>query len=211
MYLNARTLAGLGSTPPPKISDTKKNTIADPNTTLEVDGSKKGRESDWTCNDWVLFHKAILQWFKEGRLASKIKYPNDQALVLANQVFRQHWDRASWTLTRCGYTSDFSTYFKSVGLSDILNFAQKAVAKGKETAAAVGNSGAKTLVNTVDTAGQIVNNVGGGIANIAGAAKYILPVAIGGVVIFVGVYAYKNFIKGNSRISVPTPGGVVQV
>ncbi|HEY8936697.1 MAG TPA: hypothetical protein VIM65_15820, partial [Cyclobacteriaceae bacterium] len=113
-------LSGLGESPP-LIYSIKTNRIAEPDTTLEADGAKKGRAASWTCNDWVLFHKAMVTFFMQGRFASKIKYSQKDAIANANQAFRQHYDRASWTLSRCGYTSDFVMYFKSVGLNDLFN------------------------------------------------------------------------------------------
>lgn len=199
IQFSERTLMGLGDAPP-IISYTKTNKIAEPDTTLEADGSKKGRKVDWTCNDWVLFHKAMVKFFMEGRFASKIKYSQADATANANQVFRQHWDRASWMLARCGYTSDFVAYFKSVGLGDLFNLLQKGVDSGKTTAAKVATSVSNTAVNVIDSTGKIIDNVGGGISNITGMAKYLVPVTITGVVLIAGTYVYKNYIKGNSRV-----------
>ncbi len=206
LKLNEHALLGEA---PPLIASVKTNAIADPNTTLEPNGIKKGRKLDWTCGDWIIFHKSILQWFKEGRFSSRRKYPPAEALIVTNQVFMQHWQRASWTITRCGYTADFAAYFTAVGLrNEVLNILQRTVDSGKDKTAKVVDSVTNTGVNLVDSAGNIVNNAGAGINSVVGLAKYILPVTITGVVVFAGAYVYKNFIKKDNRFKVATPTGV---
>jgi len=196
----------LGVSIVPVIFDTHTNDIAQPNYSLRHKGEVK-----WECNDWMIFHKGLVKWFKEGRFKSKIKYQEKDAIAKTNEVFVGHWSRASWTLAKCGYGSEFHTYFTRVGLNSIFSRVQDfSVAAGDKTSKIV-DSASNTLVNTVDNTGKIIDGATGTLSNFTNLAKYVVPVAIGGVVLFVGAYAYKNFIKGNSRISIPTPGGVVKV
>lgn len=201
----------------PVIFDPKTNKIAQPNTSLAHKGEIK-----WTCADWVVFHKGLVQWFKEGRFQSKIKYSAEDANKQANQVVTQHWERnATFTssLKLCGYGSAFYNYFVSVGMSDVVtSFLQRIANTGVKFAEGtadnvtkVATSAQKSLVNVVDSAGNVVTSVVDTAGSVASTAKYVLPVLIGGVVLFVGAYAYKNFIQGDGRISIPTPGGVVKV
>ena len=74
---------------------------------------------DWKGSDWMLWHKLLLQAFKNGSFASGIKYTPDKALELTNQVFLNHWNKtASFKVANFGgYSSDFFTYFKSFIIS----------------------------------------------------------------------------------------------
>lgn len=212
------TVKGLSGTTVPVIFDTKTNKVAQPNTSLTL----PGKEVPWECADWVVFHKGLVQWFREGRFASKIKYSEADAIKNANQIVTQHWERnATFTssLRLCGYGSAFYAYFVSVGLGPVVtNILQKIANVGTkitettlDTTVKVVDSAGNSLVNVVDSAGNVVNNVVDTVGGVAGMAKYVVPVIIGGVVILVGAYAYKNFIKGDSRISIPTPAGVAKI
>lgn len=188
---------GLGNQPP-LLYEEKSGAIAQPNTSL----SQKGVTVTWDCNDWMLWHKFLIKLFMKGQVASKIKYPQDKATELANQVFKQHWTKASAALTRCGYTAEFYQYFNQVGLSDIFNLAHRTANSAVEKGGKIVDSVSTTFVNVLDDAGEVVTGVTGTVSNVAGMAKYAVPVLIGGVVLFVGAYAYKNFIKGDERVQV---------
>ncbi len=211
-----KKVSSLGITIVPVVYDPKTYKFAQPNTSLAHKG-----EVVWGCADWMIFHKRLVEGFIAGRFASQKKYTKEQAIELSNQVFRQHWERNATffsSLRACGYASEFFSYFKSVGLNDVLNAFQqvanigtKAIDTVATSTTKVIDSSAKTLVNVVDDTGRVVTNLTDGAGNITQLAKYAIPVLIGGVVIFVGAHAYKNFIKGDGRISVPTPGGIIKV
>lgn len=192
-------LLTLGKTPPLvfMVKDGK-GYIANPNTSL----SQTGATVTWDCNDWMLWHKSLIKLFMGGYTTSAIKYTQEKAIELSNQVFKQHWTKASAALTRCGYTNDFYQYFNQVGLADIFNLAHRTANSAVEKGGKIVDSVSTTLVNVVDDAGEVVTGVTGTVSNVAGMAKYAVPVLIGGVVLFVGAYAYKNFIKGDERVQV---------
>ena len=178
----------------------KTGKIADPYTTLEADGSKKGKEYEWTCNDWITFHKTLVVWFKAGRFAPG-PYTQANALERSNDIFKQHWyaPKTVWQNTKllgCGLDYDFVTYFNSVGLKSLFNSAQKIIQGGKDTGGDLLEIASDTTKATAKALKTGVDVVG----NTLGVGKYIVPVAVGGVVLLVGAYLYKNFIKGNSRI-----------
>lgn len=190
-------LYGLGNQPP-VVYDEKSGAIAQPNTSL----AQKGADVPWDCNDWMLWHKALVKMFMKGQVESGIKYTSEKATELANQVFKQHWTRASAALTRCGYTSDFYQYFNSVGLASIFNLAHRTANATVQKGSKIVDSVSNTLVNVVDDAGEIVTGATSTVSNVANLGKYLVPVAIGGVVLLVGGYVYKNYIAGNARVQV---------
>ncbi|MCZ8355477.1 MAG: hypothetical protein O9340_12120 [Cyclobacteriaceae bacterium] len=209
-------LQGLGDKIIPKIYDQKTGKFADPNTSLAHKGKVK-----WDCNDWVKFHQSLVEAFEKGTFASKIKYKKPEAIKQANKVFSEHFNKHNGWLSleeRCGYSYQFSTYMDSVGLSHFITLPAKAVNATRRTVMKVIDSGEKisaktadTLVNTVDNTGKAIVNVSEGVSNISNVGKYLVPVAIGGVVLFVGAYVYKNYIKQDKQFAVPTPGGIVKV
>jgi hypothetical protein len=208
-------LNGLGKTTP-IIYDPKRNKWALPNTSV---GHNK--KVDWNCYDWMKFHQLLVEWFEKGKSPSGIKFSKPDAIKQANKIFLEHFNKqnvlGSW-LDLCGYKGQFASYMTSVGLQDIITtFAKgynalfRTAEKGIDSVEKVANTTANTLVNTVDNAGKAVVNVSEGVSNISNVGKYLVPVAIGGVVLFVGAYVYKNYIKGDNQIAVPTPGGVMKV
>lgn len=203
-------ILGLGAAPP-KIFDYQTNKIAQPNTSLDRSG-----EVAWNCSDWKTFHQGLVQWFMEGRFQSKIKYSQADAIAQANKVFSTHWENNAGffsSLRSCAYDSTWYAYFKSVGLTQTINIFQeianagtKVVTKTADSTVKVHSAVTDAVVGTAQSAGKslvnVVDNAGGIVSNVTGMAKYVGPVLIGGVVLFVGTYAYKNFIKGDERISV---------
>lgn len=189
---------GLGQPPLVFMVKDGKGFIANPNTSL----AQTGVTVKWSCNDWMLWHKSLIKLFMGGYTTSKIKYTQEKATELSNQVFLQHWAKASVLLTGCGFSEDFYKYFNSVGLASIFNVSHRLKHGAIDKGTKVVDSVSDTFVNVVDDAGDIVTGVTGTVGNVAGMAKYAVPVLIGGVVLFVGAYAYKNFIKGDERVQV---------
>jgi hypothetical protein len=151
--------------------------------------------SDWTCDDWMIWHKQLVQAFQNGSFKSGIKYPKDQAIGLANQVFIQWWkDVVSWfsyNYSFCGYGSDFLNYFKSVGMTDHISAVAGTVTPIISSAPKVADSAAKVVENTAKAA-----------ENTTSVAKWLVPTIVVGGVALVGVYLYKNYAKGNKRVKV---------
>lgn len=155
--------------------------------------------TDWTCAQWMMWHKDLVRAFEAGLFASKIKYTHEAAIQNANDVFRIHWDKNSkWynSLQFCGYSSDFFDYFKSVGLTDILSYFQGIITPA-----------ASTAVNVTSTAQSVVENAADTVANTTSVAKYAVPLLVGGLAIGVGYYVYKNYLKGNKKVKVGPLGG----
>lgn len=213
LELDARALQGLGEIA--IVYNPVNGQLAVPNRSLSTK-----KEVKWGCEEWLAWHKAMVDKGIRGTWGSKKKFTKAQAIEIANKAFRQNWANSSgyWNSLSCGYTSEFFNYFKSVGLSDMLNIFQagknslvNVASKGITTSENIANSALTTADNVVKSAGNAITDTAEGVSNITGMGKYIVPVIIGGVVLFVGVYAYKNFIKGNERINIPTPGGIVKV
>jgi hypothetical protein len=208
-------LQGLGKTAP-VIYDPKTNKWALPNTSV---GSSK--KVDWDCYDWMKFHQLLVEWFIKGKSPSGIKHSKEEAIKQANKVFLEHFNKNNTFfsgLDTCGYRGQFASYMTSVGLNDVIttlakgyNALFRTAEKGIDSAEKVATKTADTLVNTVDNTGKAIVNVSEGVSNISNVGKYLVPVAIGGVVLFVGAYVYKNYIKQDKQFAVPTPGGIVKV
>jgi hypothetical protein len=193
-----RSLAGKAV---PVIFNYQTNKIAQPNTSLSL----PGKEVIWSCSDWMNFHKGLVKFFMEGRFKSKIRYAKPQAIEQANQVYMQHWERNAnfWSSLRmCGYAGEFYSYFKSVGLTDVLSILQAIVVPTTNTTVNVVDTTTRTIEKTADAAGKTIVNAGDALANTTGIAKYAIPVAVGGAVFLVGAYLYKNYVKGNKRVKV---------
>jgi hypothetical protein len=151
--------------------------------------------SDWTCDDWLIWHKMLVQAFMNGSFASRINYSKDEAIKLANQVFIQWWkDVVSWYSSNysfCGYGSDFLTYFKSVGMTDHISALAATITPIVSTAPKVAESAAKTVENTAKAA-----------ENTTAVATWIVPVVVVGSVTLLSYFLYKNYAKGNRRVKV---------
>ncbi|MEK9157684.1 MAG: hypothetical protein AAB638_00690 [Patescibacteria group bacterium] len=188
----------------------KTNKIAQPNTSLTTKTAVT-----WTCADWLVFHKGLVKWFTEGRFASKVKLAPEAATIKANEVFKGHWDRnASTLLTRCGFGSEFFGYFNTVGLFSIFNLTHRTANAGVEKVSKIADNASTSLVNVLDTAGKVGESAAGAVkggvdtvSNVAGLAKYIVPVGLGVTGLLVVAYVYKNYIKGDSKIEDLTPAG----
>lgn len=78
---------------------------------------------DWSCEDWVAWHKDLLAAYQDGRLAS---YDYEKALTETNRVFAYHWKESAGFSKQfwgsCGYRSGFYNYFRSVGYTDHISF-----------------------------------------------------------------------------------------
>ncbi|MFN9500890.1 MAG: hypothetical protein ACK57K_06180 [Chryseotalea sp.] len=208
-------LQGLGKTTP-TIYNPKTNKWALPNTSVGYN-----KKVEWDCYDWMKFHQLLVDWFEKGKSPSGIKFAKPEAIKQANKIFLEHFNKNNTFfsgLDTCGYRGQFASYMTSVGLKDVITTiakgynalfrsAEKVIDAGEKTVTVASD----TLVNTVDNAGKAVVNVSEGVSNISNVGKYLVPVAIGGTVLLVGAYVYKNYIQGDNQIAVPTPGGVVKV
>jgi len=173
-----RGMRGLGvvDQPPVIYWDTTPNTSAD------------GRKDvSWSCNDWVNWHKKLTaKW----------------GLDRANEVSQQWWDKLPFydkkKLT-CFADCGFYNYFRSAGggWSSLI----------PQIFCTVDSSGGKLVENagkTIDSAGNVIANTASAAANTMSALKWVLPVAVVGVVGLIGFYFYKNYAKGNARVKVGT-------
>lgn len=171
-------MRGLGEAAPIIHWNTEPNTSAD------------GRKVSWTCNDWIEWHKKIA-----------VKY----GVARANEVTQQWWDRLPWTdskLYTCPFNCTFHNYFKKVG-GGKGSFVPTLVCKTDEVFADITDSAGNVIV----TAAQAAENVANAAKNTAKVASWIVPTLIVAAVTGVGYYAYKHYIKGNSRVKVG-PGTV---
>lgn len=79
--------------------------------------------TNWTCEDWVVWHKDLLRAYQDGRLAT---FTKEKALEETNRVFAYHWkESAGFSKTfwgKCGYESGFFNYFKDIGYTDHISF-----------------------------------------------------------------------------------------
>lgn len=170
---------------------------------LTVPTHQSTPNSSWECSQWMAWHKALVSAFKNGLFASKIKYPEAKAIENANNVFNPHWSKsAGWYNSgRCGYSSDFFNYFKSVGLSDILSYIQAVITPTASTAANVVSSGTKAVENVAKAA----ENVSEAAQNTASVTKWLVPAVL---ITVVGGVLYFGF-KNPSKI-IPGVGSVVK-
>ncbi|MCK9479762.1 MAG: hypothetical protein M0R40_09755 [Firmicutes bacterium] len=78
---------------------------------------------NWSCEDWVVWHKDLLRAYQDGRLA---EYSKEKALEETNRVFAHHWAESAGFSKKfwgyCGYRSGFYDYFKSIGYTDHISF-----------------------------------------------------------------------------------------
>ena len=187
--------------------------IAPPDGTWLTDG--KYANLNWDCNDWMVFHQSVVKHFMAGKTKSKIKYSKDAAIKMTNDVFRQHWSKSAgaWRKLKCGYTSEFFRYFKEVGLTDILSIFQAALATTTNVATTVldvTEKSAKIGGEIVVGAGDAIKGGVDTVSNVAGLAKYIVPLGLGITGLLVVAYVYKNYIKGDSKVEDLLPGGQIK-
>lgn len=142
--------------------------------------------SDWDCSLWVIWHKSLVAAFQAGAFASGLKYTQAKAIENANNVFTIHWNKtASFRNSNfCGYNSTFFTYFKTVGLTDILSYFQAIITPTAKAATEVVSSGAKS-----------VENVAAAVENTSDLTKWLVP----GIALTVSVallfFGYQNYLK----------------
>jgi hypothetical protein len=114
---------------------------------------------DWTCENWMQWHSALLVAFKEGRFKSGIKYSDAAALMNANKVFTEWWNRLVGTFsskTLCGYRSEFYTYFKKAGLSDsVLSYFQSIVTPTLKATGKITENVTETVTNVSEGANNL--------------------------------------------------------
>lgn len=159
--------------------------------------SEPDKPEKWTCTDWMNWHKALVQAFKQGKFKSGIKYSDADAIKMANEVFMTWWDKIvsgffSFDSRQfCGYDSGFYTYIKSVGLTDVLSYFQAVLTPVASGATEVVQSTVDTTTNAVDATGGIVNTL-----------KTLIPLALTGLVVAGGYYVYKNYLKGDRQLQI---------
>ena len=147
--------------------------------------------SDWSCSDWKFWHEELVKAFMAGRFASQIRYSQQEAIRLSNQVFMQHWERLSGFFTKhqfCGYESQFFHYFKSVGLDNILSYFQAVITPTAESAGTI-------TENVTDTASTITENVADTASSATKTLKWLVPTLLVGAGVALSFYVYNNFIK----------------
>lgn len=150
--------------------------------------------TEWTCQEWMLWHQELVKAFMGGKFKSGIKYTQGEATRLSNQVFTEWWDKlVDWFSNKrmCGYESQFYNYFRSVGLDNVLSYIQALLVPTTQT-----------VTSTIENVGKTVENISEGAAGTGKTLKWLLPLVLLGGVVFVGSYAYKNYIKGNEKIKV---------
>lgn len=141
---------------------------------------------NWSAQDWLLWHKLLVQAFQDGKFQSGIKYSLTVAIQNANNVFRQWWEKeANFTASNfAGYDTDFYNYFKSVGLTSILSYLQAVVTPIVGGSAKLAESGGR-VIETVGKAGE---NVTKGISF----TGKLIPIAVIAAIILVGFIVYKK-------------------
>ncbi len=164
---------------------------------------KSTPDSSWDCSMWMIWHKALVSAFTAGSFQSGIKYSQAKAIENANNVFVVHWNKSAGIYNRsfCGYSSDFFSYFKLVGLTDILSYFQAVVTPTANTAANVVSSTTKAVENVA----HATENVSEAAQNTASVTKWLVPVVL---VTIVGGVLYFGF-KNPSKI-IPGVGSVVK-
>lgn len=113
--------------------------------------------TDWTCADWVEWHKDLLKAYQDGRLA---KYDYAKALAETNRVFAIHWDMSAgfskqfWG--KCGYDEGFFNYFRDIGYTDHISFLASVITPVLSGGASL----AQGAGNIAGGAGSIVSSIG---------------------------------------------------
>jgi hypothetical protein len=199
-------LLGLGC---PDCNGTCSSPVTGLGTTVATIAFNSTPTSDWSCNDWLLWHKELVKAFKEGKFKSGIKYSEADAITNANKVFTQWWDKivSVWSSKYwCGYSTAFYSYFKSVGLTDHISFIASIYTPIAQGTINVAQSAGNAITNT----GQTVESATETAQNTANLTKWLIPAAIIAVVGGLAMYAYKHYVKGNEKIKIPKAslGGV---
>lgn len=149
--------------------------------------------SDWECQDWKFWHEELVKAFMAGAFKSRIKYSRDEAIRLSNQVFVTWWNKLVGTFSTknfCGYESQWFAYFKSVGLESILSYFQGFFVPV-----------ATSAIKVTESATEAVSNIADAAKNTSKTAAWLIPTVLVLGTVFVGAYAYKNFIQRDNKIA----------
>lgn len=152
------------------------------------------RDGYWNCNDWMVWHQKLVEAFKLGKFASKIKYSPADALKKSNEVFMIWWGKQSWY----NYAEDqcvllnqtFRKYFKDVAKLN-LDAAYTAAAAPFDAVTRIIEGAGNSVENIV----ALAENATAAAANTGKTLKWVLPalLVVGGVGL--SVFAYYKFIK----------------
>ena len=118
----------------------------------------------WSCEDWKVRHQMMVK-----------KYGRDRA----NSLFKSAWEKQSgwdYHFNFCKYNTDWVNYFASQGLDM------------RSILSTIFTGGTELLDNTLNTVNSTVEATG----SLAKSAKFILPVALIGVLGIGGYILYKN-------------------
>ena len=156
--------------------------------TLQITANDTPDLSEWSCNDYVTWHKRLTE---------------AHGLESANEIAQQFWDKIPWYrldwTQGCYANCNFYNHFRSAGggWASLL----------PSTFCTLDSAGGKL----VDSAGNIVGDIGEagenlakGAANTGKTLSWLVPALGVGAAALVGTYLYKNYIKGNKQIKVGT-------
>lgn len=124
-------------------------------------------DNRWSCNDWMIWHKANV-----------LKY----GLQRANSKFMAEWDNLAFiskTQDCRSFNTDFRNYMRKVGLLNSLY------------------GGTGVIAQPIGAANDIVSNVSGGFSNASKILKIALPILMIGVVIVATLYLTKYAKKSS--------------
>ena len=133
-------------------------------------------DSSWSCEDWRIYYEVLEE-----------EYGSQQA----RRIWNEKWaETPTYPLglysasdnLNCKYSDEWRNWANS---------------KGLEYAHLILGQIDSWLYDTGDSVGGAVTGVGQGIQFLGKNLKYIVL----GALVFVGLYAYKNYIKGNEKIN----------
>jgi hypothetical protein len=129
-----------------------------------------GKDTYWSCDDWVRWHMLL-----------KDHFGSEKARYIWNYAYKQGTAFADH-----GNCRTFNTTFRS--------YAQK---NGLDTYAGTGILGPILNVfggvfDVVDSIGDTISNVAGGLGNASKVLKVAIPLALTGVGVYFGIRAYQN-------------------
>lgn len=142
------------------------------NSTPDYDGW--GWDSYWSAEEWVQWHKTLVAAF--GKQA-------------ANDTWKMAWGKqGAWEhpFNWYKYNRGFTDYFKSQGI-DVGWFGSKIITT-------TGEAVIEVTENVTDAAADLSQ----GVVSTANVLKIVAPTLLIGI----GYYFYKNYIKGNRKINV---------
>lgn len=129
-----------------------------------------GKDSFWSCGDWVQWHKLLKEHFG-----------SDKARYIWNYAYKQGTAFASHGNCRT-FDSDFRAYASKNNL-DIM--------EGTGFFAPILNIFGGAL-DFVDGIGDSISNIGQGIGKAGNVVKILIPVSLVGVGVYFGIRAYQN-------------------